>query len=71
LNRADFDRKALTYARVRKRTDCVCEVCGRQCRRPHIVENRNRPSYLIVHQDGNGQNYDDDNLALLCVRCYQ
>jgi hypothetical protein len=70
LDRAVFDHRGQAYERLKKRTGCKCEACGAQCCRPLRLE-ADLPAYRIVHQDGNGKNYDDDNLALFCEHCYR
>ena len=65
-----YDHKGRAYDRLRKRTGLTCEACKHPCRRPGNPSDRQLPAYRIVHQDGRGSNYCDDNLVLMCEHCY-
>lgn len=64
-----YDHKGAAYNRLKDRTGYRCEACKAQCRRPgeDVPE---QPSHRIVHQDGRGANFCDENLLLICEHCY-
>lgn len=70
FRRIAFDDRATQYEWLKRRTGCKCEQCGAQCRKPHEVASPEGPAAFIVHQDGNGANFDRPNLVLVCAACY-
>lgn len=56
--------------RKKQDTDWMCEVCGRQCRKPGEPFDTHKRTLTVSHLDHNPANCDPTNLKAMCAPCH-
>ena len=58
-------------ARAKKESvDWVCEVCGKQCRKPGEPFDTHKRTLTVAHLDHTPENCKPENLCAMCAPCH-
>ena len=55
---------------VKQRANWVCEVCGKQCRRPDEPFDTHKRTLTVAHINHTPEDCDPDNLIAACAPCH-
>ena len=55
-----------------KKEDCgwVCEICGKQCRKPNEPFDTHRNTLTVAHLDHEPEHCEPENLCAMCAPCH-
>lgn len=57
-------------AEKKESTGWICEVCGRQCRKPGEPFDTHKRTLTVAHLDHTPENCEPGNLRAMCAPCH-